>query len=242
MTSLTLILVRRELRCTFRHFGSWCILAAAAAAMSLPVFLRMLGNHYTGLADLFLLHIRCVLAVMPVYIALVTSRMFSEEAESGTLETLLAAPLSDHRILDAKFVTALLHAVALQTLAFLTVCAYCRYAAPQLFRPRDLLGLHVFLLFHAQLWISAGLLLAERIRPPFAAALATTLVAFAHAAPLSGMLPNLASHPFLASFRLSLLLGGEIDTRPIVFTASVSWLLFHAAVRGLERHRWRQTP
>lgn len=183
-----------------------------------------------------------ILVVVPV----ITMRLFAEEMRSGTIETLMTAPVTDVTVVLAKYAGA----AAFYVLMWLPTVSYAfilKAFAP-LMAPVDLgpmitsyLGALVVGLF----FISIGLLASSLTRNQIVAAItcfaATCMIFFL------SFLPYIARTREVRDVgRYISLVGhmldfsrGVVDTRPIVFCLTCTLFMLFATVKVVESRRWK---
>lgn len=171
---------------------------------------------------------------------LLTMHLFASEQLSGSLDLLRAAPVSESRIVLAKFSAAALLSLVLWIPLFLVPLLLPPLglsAAVPLLRENAL-----FFFFAAWLlqlfFLSAGLLASLLIPRPLPAAMAALALLAALLAP--DFLPD--ASPLPSPFSPVLFLrdagSGVFDTRPASLCLGSSALLLFAATRILQARRW----
>lgn len=183
-----------------------------------------------------------VLMVIPV----LTMRSFSEELRSGTLESLLTAPVRDSELVLAKFLGLCTVYVLmwLPTLGHIFILNRVNH----LQTPVDLgaLGgayLGIFLI--GMFFLSIGLFCSSLTRNVIVASIST--FAILAVIFLIGFLPDASpvpairqiSEPFSAVLHMLDFARGVVDTRPVVLYLSSTVFMLTATTRVLESRRWR---
>ena len=176
-----------------------------------------------------------MLVVPPV----LTMRLISEEVRSGTLETLMTAPVSDVQVVLGKYLAALVFFFFL----WLPTAAYVVYLGLHTeLDPGPVLSGYLGTLLIGAMFLAAGLFCSSLTRNQVVAAvlgftLASTLFTL-------GLMEYLqpASAGLWAYFNLHSQMidfgKGVVDTRAVVYTLSSTAFLLFATVRALERRRW----
>ena len=186
-------------------------------------------------------------AFIPV-IPLLTMRLYSEEFKSGTIETLMTAPVEDWQVVLSKFAGALLFYTVLwlpTTLHFVFYKAITHNDAAPAAGPFVGGYLLVFLLgaFYLSLGCLASVLTRNQI---IAAIIALVLVLLAFFSGLFGLiLPNAsqAVRDFVAYFssvkHMEDFSRGVIDTRPIVYYVSMTIFLQVLTYHVFQYRKWK---
>lgn len=200
--------------------------------MGVPVMNLLFGSPFFWMT---------LLIVAPV----LTMRLFAEEKRSGTMETLLTAPVSDTAVVLAKFsgVLAFYIIMWLPTIFFVVVLdRYSSVSAPVDFGPVAGGYLGAFLV--GAFYLSVGMLCSSLTNSQIIAAIsgfAVMILLF-----FSGFLEVVAFHPVLldtASYMASHehmvhFSRGTIDTRPILYYLSGTAFALFATVKVIESRRW----
>ncbi len=183
---------------------------------------------------------------MLVLAPVLTMRLLAEEKKSGTIETLLTAPVSDAAVVLAKFAGALCFYVFmwLPTAAYV----YILYAFSADMAPPDwgaLAGGYLGALLVGAFYLSIGLccsaLTSNQIVAAivtFAAMLALFLAGLldyvARGAAAQAVSAHLSSYAHMLDFA-----RGSIDTRPIVYYLTGTALMLFATVKIVEARSWK---
>jgi ABC-2 type transport system permease protein len=241
-----LTLWRRELTACFLSPIAYVTVVAFVLVCGVTFLAGAVNNEGTN-AELPSLLFGSVVLWLTFLASVASMRLFTEEKRSGTIETLMTAPVTDTQIVMGKFFGALVFV----TLAVAPVVAslYLLERVSPGLRPEDIDAgavaagsLLVFLV--SATFVAIGLLVSLTTRNQIVAAigsLAAIWVVF-----LLGDL--VAALPFQAArfgeylsvpSNMEQFSRGCVDTRPIVLYASATALLLFAAVRTLESKRWR---
>jgi len=188
------------------------------------------------------LHFRALFLTLPVYIALVSLRSFAPEFQSGTLELLLTSPLSEQKIIRAKWCRILLEACAASVL--FTLCTSFSPATRLPFTHHlSVWGImSLLLVLHIMFWASITLYAALVFKTQSALALlAALLVTLPLGCFAAGITPFVSATGYLDSLNmLHTMQSGIVDSRPIVLCLSGTVLMLFLARRHLEGFRWRR--
>ncbi|MFZ5652838.1 MAG: Gldg family protein [Pseudomonadota bacterium] len=240
----TLRIARKEFRGFFTTPAAYLFLGAFAAA-TLFIFFWVETFFARNIADL-----RPLFEWLPLLliflVAALTMRSWSEERRSGTLETLLTAPVRPLHLVLGKFLGALgLVAVALALTLPLTLTV-------ALLGPLDwgpVIGGYVATLFLAAAYVAIGLYMSGRTDNPIVALILTTLVCGIFYLVGSGTLTNLFGHRIggvLALLgtgtRFESITRGVLDLRDLYYYVSIVGVFLALNRFGLERLRWAGNP
>lgn len=246
-----LTLVRRELGAYFVSLTGYVVVAGMLLLMGLSfsLLLKSLNAepfdqpitevfYNTGFFWLILL------LASPV----ITMRSFAQEKYSGTYETLMTAPVSDLQVVLAKFTGALVF----HLLAWLPLLAYPfilrKYASdPIVVAPGPLASTFLGIFLLGCLYMSLGCLASSLTRSQiiaamnaFALGIALFLVSF-----LSLLEPLRSGWQYQVINHVSMLghmrdfTRGVVDTRHIVFYASLTGLFLFLNLKVVESRRWK---
>jgi ABC-2 type transport system permease protein len=183
-----------------------------------------------------------VLMVIPV----LSMRSFAEENRSGTLETLLTAPVSDWEVVLAKFAGLF----TVYVLIWLPTLLY----VPLLNRLNDapipmdggaLAGACIGILLIGAFFLSIGLFCSALTHNLIIASISTfailSLIFLAGFLPEVSPVPSLRelSAPFSPVLHMLEFSRGLMDSRPVVLYLSSTVFMLSATTRVLESRRWR---
>lgn len=183
---------------------------------------------------------------MLVIIPVLTMRLFAEERRSGTLETLLTAPVSDPAVVLAKYAGAVSFYVTmwLPTLAYLLILRqFSAMLAPIDFGPMagGYLGALLVGLFYLSIGLFCSALTSNQIVAAiitFAAMLILFLLGLLDfvttGETLRAVSACVSSYSHMLDFS-----RGAIDTRPVVFYLSGTALMLFATVKVVESRSWK---
>jgi ABC-2 type transport system permease protein len=176
---------------------------------------------------------------------LITMRLFAEEKRSGSIETLMTAPVTDAEVVLAKYAGALTFFI----LMWLPTAAYVFILHE--FTPRTpidtgpLLASYGGALLAGAFFLSVGVLASALAGNQATAAIACfcCLCLFM----VAGVVPQFAGPgplrelgAFLSPLEHMLDLSrGAVDSRPVVLYLTLTVLMLFAAVKAVEARRWR---
>ncbi len=173
---------------------------------------------------------------------LITMRMISDEYASGTVETLMTAPVSDAEVVLGKFFGTFLFYVALILSTLVYVVALAMFSKP------DLLATaygYLGLLLLGALYASVGLFASSLTRHQLiAAVLAIAILAlFSYAVDYLAMIQGGAWRNTLSYINIlhhfKDFSKGIFDTKAIVFFVSSTAFFLFLCVKVMESKRWR---
>ena len=184
-----------------------------------------------------------VMSVVLVFVLpLLTMRTISEELSSGTVESLMTAPVTETQVIVGKFIGILLFYVATLATTLLYLVLIARYSNPEA-------GLVIFgylgMILLGALYIAVGIFTSACTRHQLLAAVlaASILAALTLLADEIGpLLPNdwrtiLAQVNIFEHFEE--FAKGIFDTASLIYFLSVTALFLFLAARVLESKRWR---
>lgn len=183
---------------------------------------------------------------MLVLVPVLTMRLFAEEKKSGTIETLMTAPVTDTAVVLAKFAGALgFYAFMwLPTLVYLFILHHYSAAMAPL-DPGPLAGGYLGALLTGMYYLSIGLLCSSLTSNQIVAAIITfaaMLLLF-----LAGLLDYVmrddiarAISAHVSSYNHMLEFSrGAIDSRPVVYYLTGTALMLFATVKIVEARNWK---
>lgn len=239
-----LILWRRELRACF---------LSPVAYVTLVVFLIVSGVTFVGQVvrsvgtdePLSIQLYASILFWLTMLITVICMRLFAEERRTGTIETLLTAPVTDVEVVMGKYAGALSFVWLALTLAA-TGIVLLDAVSPGI-TSLDwgaILSGYVIMVLLSAFCVSVGLVVSLMTRKQIVAAICGFCAIWVVL--LAGW--TMASAPFglkalgdsvSALAHIEAFSRGIVDTRPIVFyIAGTSFMLF-VGTRVLESRRWR---
>ncbi len=186
-----------------------------------------------------------ILFFSPILITVVTMRLFSEESHSGTLETLLTAPVTETELVLGKYLGAFSFLTIVLIPALGAVCIL-QFMSPGIaaIDPGELAGSALVIFLFCGYCTAIGLLASLLTRNQVVAAICCfcgTLI------PITGpmILPTIPFCPdkvvqyFSVTDHLADFAMGSIDLRPVVLYVSLILFVLFLSVQMLESRRWR---
>ena len=176
---------------------------------------------------------------------MLTMRSFAEEKRSGTMETLMTAPVADWAVVLGKYLASLVLFALLwaPTVSYIWILAY--WAPEAVIDPGAVVTSCLGLLFIGMFYLSLGLLSSALM--PNQVSSAFMGFGFCSLTLFSGILPYYSLKPEMQEIGLYLFSfshlrewsWGIFDTRPMVlYTTLTIWILW-AVVKVIESRRWR---
>jgi ABC-2 type transport system permease protein len=233
----TFVIAKREITAFFVSPIAYVVGAAFLFLTGLFFVFTVVFGGVATLTDVFQVTSIILLFIAPV----LTMRLLSEEARSGTLELLLTAPVRDWEVVLGKFLAAFLFFVAMLVPTLYYLFLLTRYGNPDL--PVTFSGYLGIILLGAML-ISFGMLTsAMSANQIVAAVLGIALsVTFWLAGGLANTFPGPFGHLFeylsIQEHFFDFVLGLITSTNIIYFLSVIAVSLF-LATRVLEVRRWR---
>ena len=180
--------------------------------------------------------------ILVVFLPMITMRLLSEEFRSGTIETLMTAPVGETEVIIGKFLGALVFYLIMlaSTLLYAVVIG--------VFGRLDV-GLlactYIGLILLGALYISVGLFFSACTRNQIIAAVFSVIVLLVFtfladylASTQSGLL-GLCLHHLSIQEHYRDFARGLIDTNHLVFFVTTTCFFLFLAVKVLESRRWR---
>lgn len=235
-TRNTGVITARELRSSFN---------SPIAYVVIVVFLAIIGYFHTS--NLFLLNVasmRLTFEFAPLaflfIIPAITMRLIAEEMKTGTLELLTTKPLRDAEIVLGKFFAAWI----LIGIALLPTLVYAgTMASLGDLDSGPVIGGYVGLLLMAAVYTSLGLLASSLTENQIVAFILGFLFCFVFfmldkvLIYLPGFLTGIVEY-LGADFHYQNIARGVIDTRDLIYFASVTGFALHLSVLSLQRRTW----
>ncbi len=180
-----------------------------------------------------------------ILVPVITMRSFAEERRSGSLETLLTAPVTEWQVVAAKFAGAVTFYMVCWSPTVFHVWLLTRIGAvPFPLDYRVLGATYVGILLLGLFYLALGLLASALTRHQAVAALMTVVVLGGLF--LAGFTPYYvrtswireAGHYVSAVRHMTEFSRGVVDTRPLVFYLSGTWVALFAVVKVIEARKW----
>jgi len=221
--------------------------------VAMVVFIAVTGllflvqvNHSIGMTDpLTLLMYESIMVVLTLLVTVLCMRLFAEERRSGTLETLMTAPVTEVQVVLGKYAGAM-------TFLVLTVAP----AAAQIFvldamcpgiKGVDLGGFFggsLLILLISGYWVALGMVFSLMTRSQVSAAIAifcilwVTIMIGEDSSPVVGWLTYLGLEWPSITEHMDAFCRGSVETRPIVAYSTWTAFLLFVSTKMLESRRW----
>ncbi len=240
-------LYKKEILGFLSHLTGWLVMALFLVVTGLflwvlPVGVNVLDNGYANLSGLFSMAPFVFLFLVPA----ITMNTFAEEKRNGTLELLLARPLTDTQIVMAKYLAGL----SLVVLALLPTLVWY-FSVRQLgFPPGDIdaggfWGSFAGLLFLGAAFVSVGLFSSALTDNPMIAFLTAVVIilfvylGFGYLAPFFGGNTQLFVEGLGMDAHYASMSRGVIDTRDVIYFLSLDLLFIYLSIYQLGRRKWK---
>jgi ABC-2 type transport system permease protein len=245
------ILVRRELGSYFNSLTGYVIIAGVLLLLGLSFYdvLKKLNDTPTHLplTELFFstMYFWWILILIP---PVITMRTFAQERFSGTYETLMTTPVGDGQVVLAKFTGAWIFFL-LTWLPLLGCLAVVRHHAgePVLLDPRTTATTYLGIGLIGGLFMSMGCFSSSLTRnqiiaamTSFALGLALVILSLRHLMEVPRTDWQGKVFAYIAmSQHMEDFVRGVVDTRHVVFYASVSLFFLWVTMKVVESRRWK---
>jgi len=235
---------RRELAACFLSPVAY-VTMVAFVSVSAFTFLAQVMRDVGGSDPLSVLLFASIILWLTILVSVVTMRLFAEEKRSGTLETLMTAPVTDVEVVLGKYAGAMTFVTIVVAPA--VACIFILAALSPGIESVDagaVTGGCVIVFVVAALAVAIGLLVSLMTRNQIVAAIACFVAIwfvllfgwFVSSVP--GVSPKLSAY-LSAMSQIEDFARGSVDTRPIVLYVSCTVFVLFAAVRLLESRRWK---
>jgi ABC-2 type transport system permease protein len=184
-----------------------------------------------------------VLTLLIFCAPLLTMRLMAEERKSGTIEILMTAPVSDTEIVLGKFLATLIFFAILiaPTLVYVVMLATFSFAAPDY---GAIAGGYFGIFLVSAMYFALGLFVSSLTRNQISAAIVTFvlfvliwLAGYGAERMPSGFWRDLLMYMQVMKYYESF--GkGIVDTRAVIYFASLTLFPLFLTVRSLESRRW----
>lgn len=238
-----LTIVRRELSSLFLSPVAY-VTAVVFVAASAWTFLQAVETKVGSDDAIVLIEVVAILLWVPILVTVVCMRLLAEEKRSGTLETLMTAPVTETAVVLGKYISALLF-VWLVLVPAMTSVHWLAYVSPGIegVDHYSVAGGAVILGLVTACCVSVGLLASLLTRNQIVAAIccfAAICVPF-FVKPLVAALPfvrdGVVEYVSLETHVMGFASGG-LSLQVGVLYLSVTALMLFASIRILESRRW----
>lgn len=234
------VIAKRELNTYFLSLIAYFVLTVYALLHGL-IFAGLLSGQEFDPNQVAANSMMAALTLMVFTVPVITMRLLSEEANSGTIETLLTTPVSDVEIVLGKYIGALIFGTAV-LIPIMLECAFLALLGGLDYGPiaSALLGLYLVI---AQ-FLAIGLFCSALTRVQLASGILTLLILLGicflwnvvqdSTSTTASVLMYLAPPRHFFAF-----VKGVIDSRDLVYFVATTALFLFLSVRVLEMRKWR---
>jgi ABC-2 type transport system permease protein len=245
-----LILYRKELKGFFLNPFGWVVVAFVVLMHGISIATAMKGFRDRPIAE-SLVYVTFHTPVFWFYFLfifpLLTMRLFAEEERSGTLETLLTAPVRSSRVVLSKYAAALTFYVFLWLPSLLQFKLFDWVTAlPPAYSPGALVGSYTILLLSGCLFLAIGCLASAMTSSQIIAGIVTVGLLVIHhflgyvTVIWGGSFPGAPLFEHISSQQhLHFFAKGLIDSRAVVYYLSATVLVLFLTYQVLDYRRWR---
>lgn len=238
---------RRELGACFLSPVAYVTMVVFVAVANLTFLKAVEANVGTGerLSSMLFASITFWLTIV---ITVICMRLFAEEKRSGTIESLLTAPVTEGQVVMGKYAGALSFVIVVVLPAVASVFVLMAFSAEvglEDVDPGALCTGLLFLLLSSAFSVSLGLLASLMTRNQIIAAICCfgavwLVLLFGYLTPFlpAGRVREIAEQ-LSAIKHLDAFSRGVLDTRPVVLYVTGTAFTLFCAVRFLESRRWR---
>ena len=244
------ILYRKELKNYFLTPFGWVVLALVLLMQGMSMTSALELMKKAPLAENFLfisVHSQNFWFYFLFTFPLLTMRLFAEEAKTGTLETLMTAPVTSLQVVFSKYFAAL----TFYTLLWLPMLLHLKIfslitGAPAPYEPGHLLGLYFILLLMGSFFLAIGCFASTLSNNQIVAGIVT--IAILVILFFMGFVPYYTGEGFQAvslfhymsiQDHLANFSRGIVDTRPIVYYLSMAAFFIFLTHITLDFRRWK---
>jgi gliding motility-associated transport system permease protein len=248
---ISLTLMRRELAAFFLSMTGYVIIAAVTLliGLSFVVLMTNLGTRPSPMPVTEMFYRTyffwlIVLLATPV----ITMRLFALEKSTGTFETLMTTPVGDLQVVAAKFAAAMIFYMVmwLPMLACLFVVRHFTHQANAL-DAGTIGGTYLGIFLVGCLFLSLGCFASSVTRSQMAAAMISfvfgvglfSLGFLAEAIPVTAQWQSQVISYFGLFDQMGDFARGVVDTRPVIFYVSLTFLFLFLNLRAVESRRWK---
>jgi len=245
-----LTLFRRELASLFLSITGYVIIAAVALLIgfSYNVLISNLGSDPSPMpvTELFY-QTYCFWLIVLLVAPVITMRLFALEKFTGTFETLMTTPVTDLQVVASKFAAAIVFYM-IMWLPMLACLLVVRHFTNQSTLDAGIVGgMYLGIFCTVCLFLSLGCFASSLTRSQMAAAMVSFVLGISLF--LLGLLADAMTTPTgwqsqaLSCFKLFDQMHdftrGTIDTRTIIFYASLTFFFLFLTLRVVESRRWK---
>jgi len=234
-----LLLARREIS---GYFVSPIAYVAMALFLVISGFFFALSDFRPGAPAAMRSIFDIMMIILVFVLPIVTMRSLSEEQKSGTIETLLTAPVTDVQVVLAKFLGSWIFFLAVLAPTMIYVVLLALFAEPEV---GPIASGYLGLALLGALYVAVGLFASSLTRNQIIAAVVgfVILLVLAMVGPWLGALAPPPWRDIIqnASIRVHYLdfTQGVVDVVHVIYFVAVTMYALFLTVKVLESRRWR---
>jgi len=244
------ILLKKELKGFYLNPFGWIILAVVIVMQGISLSSVMKGFRDSPVKDSLVyvtFHTPLFWFYFLFIFPLITMRLFSEEEKSGTLETLLTAPVRTWQVVFSKFSAAYLFYITLWIPSFLQFKMFTWVTKlPPAWSVGGMAGAYAILLLMGAAFTAMGCLASSLTSSQIISAIVTILLLLIQYFigfvtriwgpdfPGASLFDYVSSQQHLHYFS-----SGLLDTRPVVFYLSLTAFLLFLTFQVVDYRRWK---
>ncbi|MGC4017163.1 MAG: ABC transporter permease [Luteolibacter sp.] len=244
------ILFRKELKGFFQNPFGWIVLAFVIIMQGISLSMAMKGFR-TGGSNSSLVYAMCHTPLFWFYFLfifpLITMRLFSDEEKSGTLETLLTAPVRTWQVVLSKFCAAYVFYIVLWIPSYFQLQLFSwSTGLPPAWTNGGLIGTYSIALLMGAAFTAVGCLASSLTSSQIIAGITTicglliiyflgfVTVIWGDGFPGAALFRYISIQQHLHYFA-----SGVMDTRPVVFHLSLTAFLLFMTYQVVDYRRWK---
>jgi ABC-2 type transport system permease protein len=244
------ILFKKELNTYFLSPFGWVVLAFVVFMQGLTLSATMKGFRDTPVKDSIVyvsFHHPLFWFYFLFIFPLITMRLFSEEERSGTLETLLTAPLRTWQVVLSKYLAAMTFYIILWIPAWLQFKAFSWFTdIPPAYSDGALWGSFLILFLMGAAFTAVGCLASALTSSQIIAGIITITILLIHY--MLGFVTVIWGDSFAGASlfhhissqqHLHYFTKGLIDSRPAVYYLSIASFVLFLTYHVIDLRRWR---
>jgi len=244
------ILTRKELNTYFLNPFGWVVLAFVVLMQGLSLSSAMKGFRDTPVKDSLVFvtfHTPLFWFFFLFIFPLITMRLFAEEERSGTLETLLTAPVRTWQVVLSKYFAAMIFYIILWIPAYFQFKVFSWFTEiPSAYSEGALWGSFLILFLMGSAFTAIGCLASAITSSQIIAGIVTITILVIHyflgyvtviwgdSFTGAGLFHYISSQQHLHYFT-----KGLIDSRPAIYYLSVSAFFLFLTYQVIDLRRWR---
>lgn len=246
-----LILLRRELGSYFMSWTGYVVIGAVVFLIGLGYIglIEAINNEpiTKSVVEMFF-ESHYFWLVLLLVAPLITMRTFAREKSSGTFETLMTAPITEIEVVIAKFFAALIFYIIMWSPLIVCMLLIQRYMPTDMASDfGKILSVFAGVVLIGLLYMSMGCFASALSKSQTSAAIAgyafgiglfiLSFLSYA-IAPQFGLISTILNYMNMIE-HVKDFARGVIDTRPVIFYTTTSFLFLNLTLRAVESRRWK---